>query len=127
MINAGQPFRADLPRLGRCTKQMLGLSNEVVSMFDDFEAGVRLFSPWTGDGTDQSSIQFQQDWHQRNTDIGEIALSYQQAVDGMVDGTFTSMRGIKGTSEFAQDEIRDHRSRTEGVMDDTDSDSGSRH
>ncbi|MFE7928968.1 hypothetical protein ACFU6S_09505 [Streptomyces sp. NPDC057456] len=117
-------FVADLPRLGRCTEVMRGLSEEVTSMFDDFEQGVRLFAPWTGDGTDRPSQQFQMGWHERNEGIRAIGDPTKQAVVGMIDATLSNLHSIRGTSQYAQDEISDHRSRTDSVMDDLDSDSG---
>ncbi|MFI1727865.1 hypothetical protein ACH40E_01210 [Streptomyces acidicola] len=118
-------YIADPARLGRCTEQMRALSEEVTSMFDDFQQGVHAFRPWTGDGTERNSLEFQLGWDKRNGDIGEIGISQRQAVVGMVDATLVNLRSIEGASEFAQDEIRDHRSQTEGVMDDLDTGSGS--
>ncbi|MCX4765870.1 hypothetical protein OG562_33815 [Streptomyces sp. NBC_01275] len=123
-MSVGEPFRADLPRLGRCTDEMRGMSEEVVSMFDDFEAGVRLFSPWTGDGTDRPSQQFQMGWDERNKGIRAVGDPTKQAVVGVIDSTLSNMHSIRGTSEYAQDEIRGQRSRADSAMDDLDSDSG---
>ncbi|MFD9318442.1 hypothetical protein ACFWDQ_12190 [Streptomyces sp. NPDC060053] len=124
-MSVGQPFRADLPELGRCTEEMRSMSEEVTSMFDDFEAGVRLFAPWTGDGTDRPSQQFQMGWDQRNEGIRAIGDPTKQAVVGMIDATLSNLHSIRGTSEYAQDEIRGQRSRADSAMDDLDSDSDS--
>jgi hypothetical protein len=117
-------FVANLPELGRCTDEMRDMSEEVRSMFDDFETGVRLFAPWTGDGTDRPSQQFQMGWDERNESIRAIGDPTRQAVVGVIDATLSNLQSIKGTSQYAQDEISDHRSRTDSVMDDLDSGSG---
>ncbi|MGW1781784.1 hypothetical protein ACWCQQ_21950 [Streptomyces sp. NPDC002143] len=118
-------FVANIPELRQCGEEMREMSREIVSMFEDFEAGVRLFSPWTGDGTDKPSQQFQLGWEERNRSVRAVGDPMEQAVVGVVDATLSNMNSIRGTSQYAQDEINDERSRTDSVMDDLDSGYGS--
>ncbi|MGW0949950.1 hypothetical protein ACWD4O_46560 [Streptomyces sp. NPDC002623] len=117
-------FVANLPELRECGEEMRDMSREIVSMFADFDAGVQLFSAWPGDGTDKPSQQFQLSWDERNRNVRAVGDPMEQAVVGVVDATLSNMNSIRGTSQYAQDEINDQRSRTDSVMDDLDSGSG---
>ncbi|MGW1718135.1 hypothetical protein [Streptomyces sp. NPDC002156] len=116
-------FIANPPRLARCVDEMEGLSEEVQGMFREFQNGVSAFTPWAGDGTERTSQQFQLGWRQQNESVDEIGLPLQQSVVGLTSATRANLRTIESTQESAHDQVRDHRSRTEALMDD-DSDSG---
>ncbi|MEU3612376.1 hypothetical protein ABZ725_08645 [Streptomyces sp. NPDC006872] len=118
-------FVANIPELRQCGEEMRDMSREIVSMFADFDAGVQLFSAWPGDGTDKPSQQFQLSWDERNRNVRAVGDPMEQAVVGVVDATLSNMNSIRGTSQYAQDEINDERSRTDSVMDDLDSGYGS--